>query len=122
MPAEERIMSTSTPHPADSVTCVFGLTRSQLGPILASIAGEPVASFGVSVEHHVPGYYGYSAEKVIPTFSYTTRSGGKGRETCLSSGSTSLGPRKPITMPISQSTAPLSPVRMGRWSRRISGR
>jgi hypothetical protein len=62
-------------------TPVFGLTKAQLRPIVAEIAGEPVQSFDISAEHKVAGPYGITAEKVIPTFSYTTRSGRAGSTT-----------------------------------------
>lgn len=64
------------------VTPVFGLTKAQLRPIIDDIASdEPVVSFDVAIEHQVQGFCGYSAEKAIPTFIYTTRSGRTGRAT-----------------------------------------
>jgi hypothetical protein len=60
------------------VTDVFGLTKQQLRPIVEEIAGEPVASFEVRIEHEVQGPYGAGAEKLVPTFSYVTRGGGRG--------------------------------------------
>jgi hypothetical protein len=63
------------------VTPVFGLTEAQLQPIIDSIANQPVASFHVTVEHQVQGFSGYSADKVIPTFTYTTESGHRGKAT-----------------------------------------
>jgi len=57
------------------ITPVFGLTKRQLRPIVENIAEEPVVTFDVSVEHRVRGHYGYSAQKVVPTFTYTTRTG-----------------------------------------------
>ncbi|MFC1716099.1 phosphotransferase [Candidatus Poribacteria bacterium] len=66
----------------NNVTPIFGLTRSQLRPIIEGIVRhEPVVSFDIIIEHQVQGYCGYSAEKVIPTFSYTTQSGDAGRIT-----------------------------------------
>lgn len=65
----------------EKVTPVFGLTKSQLQPVVDNIAGETVTSFDIGIEHQVKGHYGYGAEKVIPTFSYTTKSGGKGKVT-----------------------------------------
>ena len=44
-------MSTSDISRDDKVALVFGLTKSQLQPILDKIAGEPVASFEISIEH-----------------------------------------------------------------------
>lgn len=63
-------------HANDEATPVFGLTKAQLRPIISSaVPDEPVASFDVSIQHQVHGFCGYSAEKSIPTFSYTTESG-----------------------------------------------
>jgi len=61
----------------DNVTPVFGLTKSQLWPAIErATSGEAVASFDISIEHQVsPEDYGYRGDKVIPTFTYTTRSG-----------------------------------------------
>jgi len=64
-----------------SITPVFGLTKSQLQPILDNIANEPVTSFDVSVKHQVQGFYGTRGEKVIPTFTYTTQTGRTGNTT-----------------------------------------
>jgi len=52
-------------------TLVFGLPE----PILEAIAGEPIASFRVTVDHQVRGFQGYNADKLIPTFAYETKSG-----------------------------------------------
>jgi len=41
--------------------------------------GEPVTSLDISIEHQVEGYYGFAAEKLIPTFSYVTPEGRRGR-------------------------------------------
>ncbi|HIJ74658.1 MAG TPA: phosphotransferase [Candidatus Hydrogenedentes bacterium] len=60
---------------------VFGLSEEELRPIVDSIAREPVASFCVSIEHEMCGHYGYSADKLIPTFIYTTKGGQKGKKT-----------------------------------------
>jgi len=60
-------------------TPVFGLTKEQLWPIVEGAAGEPVMSFEISVEHEVVGHYGYAADKLVPTFSYTALSGRTGR-------------------------------------------
>ena len=66
----------------DDITPIFGLTKSQLKPIIDNIvSGETVESFDVSIEHQVQGYYGYQAEKVIPTFTYTTTTGRMGKVT-----------------------------------------
>jgi hypothetical protein len=68
-------------HPGDSATPVFGLSVAQLRPIVEAAAGEPVASFDISIEHQVEGFYGFAAEKLIPTFAYVTASGRAGRVT-----------------------------------------
>ena len=60
---------------------VFGLSEAQLRPIVEAAAGEPVASFDISVEHQIEGDYGFAAEKLIPTFSYMTSRGSRGRVT-----------------------------------------
>jgi len=60
------------------VTDVFGLTPEQLRPIVEEIAGEAVASFEARIDHEVQGPYGAGAEKLVPTFSYVTRGGGRG--------------------------------------------
>jgi len=62
-------------------TCVFGLSETQLRPIVEAAVGEPVASFDISIEHQVQGDYGFAAEKLIPTFSYVTSRGSRGRVT-----------------------------------------
>ncbi len=65
----------------NNVTPVFGLTEAQLQPIIDNIASQPVASFHIKVEHQVQGFSGYSAGKIIPTFTYTTESGQSGEAT-----------------------------------------
>jgi hypothetical protein len=60
---------------------VFGLTKAQLQPIIDNIADQPVASFHITVQHQVQGFSGYSADKIIPTFTYTTESGHNGKAT-----------------------------------------
>jgi hypothetical protein len=66
----------------NDVTPVFGLTRSQLIPIISNaVLNETVESFDISIEHQVQGYYGYQAEKIIPTFTYTTATGNAGKIT-----------------------------------------
>lgn len=73
-------MTASKAKPQGEPTPVFGLTRARLRPIVENIAGEPLARFDVRIEHQVQGHYGYGAEKLIPTFTYTTRSGRTGRQ------------------------------------------
>jgi len=64
------------------VTPVFDLTKSQLRLIIDNIVdGDIVVSFDVAIQHQVQGFCGYSAEKVIPTFTYTTQSGRTGSTT-----------------------------------------
>jgi len=92
-------MSASNPQHVtdggDHVTPIFGLTKSQLRPIVESIvSGETVASFEVGVRHQVRGPYGIRAEKVIPTFSYTTTSGCTGRTTVFVKRYYDPGPRE----------------------------
>ena len=66
----------------NDVTPVFGLTRSQLIPIISNaVPNEMLESFDISIEHQVQGYYGYQAEKIIPTFTYTTATGNAGKIT-----------------------------------------
>ena len=60
---------------------VFGVSREQIQDVVAAVAGEPVVSVRLRVEQHVQGHRGYSAEKVIPTFAYTTASGRSGEAT-----------------------------------------
>ena len=65
-----------------TITPVFELTKAQLWQIINNvICDEAVTSFDVTIEHQVEGFCGYSAEKVIPTFSYITQSGRMGRIT-----------------------------------------
>jgi len=62
----------------DGPTQVFGLTKAELLPIVEAAAGEPVVSFEVRIAHEVQGPYGAGAEKLVPTFGYVTRGGGRG--------------------------------------------
>jgi len=68
----------SGPRSDADATSIFGLTEAQLRPIIERIAGEPVISFSIRVDHSVRGYYGMSAEKLIPTLAYETKSGRAG--------------------------------------------
>lgn len=74
-------MSTSDTRPQSDPISVFGLGASQLRPIVEAAVGEVVASFDIAIEHQVEGYYGFAAEKLIPTFSYVTPEGRRGRVT-----------------------------------------
>jgi hypothetical protein len=74
-------VSTSDTRPQSGPISVFGLGASQLRPIVEAAIGEPVTSFEISIEHQVEGYYGFAAEKLIPTFSYVTPDGRRGRVT-----------------------------------------
>ncbi|UCC68697.1 MAG: phosphotransferase [Armatimonadota bacterium] len=74
-------MSTSETRSQSGPISVFGLSTAQLRPIVEAAAGESVASFAISIEHQVEGYYGFAAEKLIPTFSYVTPEGRRGRVT-----------------------------------------
>ena len=78
----EHIMGASNIQTSDDITPVFRLTKSQLKPIIDNIVSDKtVESFDVSIKHQVQGYYGYQAEKVIPTFTYTTTTGHTGKVT-----------------------------------------
>lgn len=74
-------MRDCTQDSGDGATPVFGLSGAQLHPIVEAAVGEPVASFEISIEHQVEGDYGFGAEKLIPTFSYVTPEGRRGRVT-----------------------------------------
>lgn len=64
------------PHDGSGATAVFGLKPRQLQPVIEMVAGEPVTSFEVSVEHSIEAeHYGFAGDKVIPTFTYVTASG-----------------------------------------------
>lgn len=65
----------------ESAIPVFGFAKSQLWPIVESIAGAPVVSFEVTIEHRVAGRYGDRGDKVIPTFEYKTQCGHFARAT-----------------------------------------
>ena len=60
---------------------VFGLGLRRLQPILDEVAGERVTRCAVKVDKEVQGHRGYSAEKIIPTFLWTTASGRTGETT-----------------------------------------
>ena len=62
-------------------TPIFRLSDDDLAPVVGSIAGEPVKTFHISVEHEVTGHYGYGADKIVPTFHYTTEAARTGRGT-----------------------------------------
>jgi hypothetical protein len=67
-------------QPGSGETAVFGLTPEQLRPMVENVAGERVRSFDVSIEHEVAvQHYGGRGDKVVPTFTYETRSGRVGR-------------------------------------------
>lgn len=59
-------------------TQVFGLTKDDLWPVVAEVAGEAIECFEVVVENEVPGHYGYGAKKLVPTVTYRTSSGKRG--------------------------------------------
>ena len=66
----------------DEVASIFRLTRARLQPIIDNIVSdESVVSFDVAIQHQVRGFSGYSADKAIPTFTYTTESGRTGKAT-----------------------------------------
>jgi len=68
-------------RPEDEETPIFHLTKAQLWPIVEAALGDRVTSFDISIEHQVEGYYGYAAEKAIPTFACETGAGHTGRIT-----------------------------------------
>ena len=72
---------------------VFGLSETQLRPIVEAAVGEPVTSFEVSFQHQVEGDYGFGGEKAIPTFSYVTAEGRRGRITVFAKHS--VNPESP---------------------------
>lgn len=68
--------------PESGSPSICGLSQEQLRPIVEAAVGQPVASFEISIEHQVPPeYYGFAADKLIPTFSYVTPEGRRGRVT-----------------------------------------
>jgi len=68
-------------YPMDINKRIFGLSKSQILPILSNIVGDKVLSFDININHQVQGYRGYSADKIIPTFTYITESGLTGEVT-----------------------------------------
>jgi len=75
-------MTASDTQSGSGPISVFGLSEAQLRPIVEAAAGEAVASFEISVEHEVLAeYYGFAADKLIPTFSYVTPEGRRGQVT-----------------------------------------
>lgn len=65
----------------DEISPIFGLSMMQIHPIVEVAAGEAIAEFEISFECQIEGHYGFAAEKLIPTFSYTAADGGEGRVT-----------------------------------------
>lgn len=65
-----------------AVTPAVGLSKARLWPIVERAVGEPVCDFAVSLESEVEGeHYGFNADKLVPTFHYTTASRREGRVT-----------------------------------------
>ncbi len=60
---------------------VFGLSEVQLRPIVGVAVEGTIAHVEISVEHQVKGFYGFGAEKLIPTFNYVTFGGRRGQVT-----------------------------------------
>ncbi len=58
--------------------CVFGLSESQLRPVVEAAVGESVEDFAISIEHELEGDPGFAADKLIPTFNYVTAGGRRG--------------------------------------------
>ena len=61
--------------PASEKTMVFDLTRAEIAPIVAVLAGEPVQEFTVEVRPDLQGQRGWNALTLVPTFRYETVSG-----------------------------------------------
>lgn len=81
----------------DTTTPVFGLTKGQLMPVVESVAGEPVAWFGVSIGHALASeHYGGRGEKVIPTFEYRTQRGRTGMRTIFAKQHCNTGPNEAL--------------------------
>ena len=79
----------------EDVTPVFGLTRSQLQPIVQSIAGgEHVASFEIDVEADAKKNYGTRGQKLAATLTCTTHSGEERRVALFVKRPGSPGPRE----------------------------
>lgn len=67
---------------SDEPTPIFGLTTTELWPVVESVAGEAVESFSVAVHEQLPAaLQGGDGEYVIPTISYTCSAGRTGTET-----------------------------------------
>ena len=92
--AGKRRMDSRKRSVASDATAVFGLTQRQLQTILDEIAGEKVAAFTVAVNYEVRGHRGYSADKIIPTFSWTAKSGRTGETTVFVKWFRTAGPHE----------------------------
>ncbi len=62
---------------------VFGVPRERIARAIGGAIGAEVVAYTIDVRHAVTGYTGYQADKVIPTFEYTTVHGGAGSLTML---------------------------------------
>jgi len=66
----------------DERTPIFGLTTTELWPVVESVAGEPVESFSIAVHEELPAaLQGGDGEYAIPTIDYTCASGRTRSET-----------------------------------------
>ena len=65
--------------PRETHELIFDLTKDEVQSIVENIADEPVDAFGITIEHEKQGLDGICGEYVIPTLSYTTRSGRRGK-------------------------------------------
>jgi hypothetical protein len=58
---------------------IFGATEDDLLRFVSSAAGEPVDSFTIAFEYQLGPVKGFNADKILPTFYWTGRSGTEGR-------------------------------------------
>jgi hypothetical protein len=58
---------------------IFGATEDELLRFVANAAGEPVDSFRIAFEYQLGPVKGFNADKILPTFYWTGRSGARGR-------------------------------------------
>ena len=69
-------MTSIRESPTDpDITAIFGLTKTQLRPVVENFADEPVESFDVCIEHQKTGLSGIFGEYIIPTFTWKSPTG-----------------------------------------------
>jgi hypothetical protein len=67
---------------ADLTTPIFGLTRSELWPVLRAASGvEHVRDFSATIDRSLRDYHGGCGDKLIPTITFTTPAGETQRAT-----------------------------------------